>query len=91
MNNSKSKKGNMFWEAFDALFIMLLCFATLLSAMLMKGGSLEVVKYTINYITLGITLFGLLLYLSFILPQSDKGLKTLVNQIYNDKESAVNE
>ena len=90
MKDMKTKKGKMLVEAFDALFIMLLCFGTLLSAMLLTGDGIDGVRYSINYITLGITLLGLFIYLSFILPQSDKGLKVLINQIYDHEESTVN-
>ena len=85
MNNSKSIIGKMLLEIFDALFIMLLCFATLFSAMLLKGDSLQGMQYSINANTLGITLIGLCAYFAFVLSQSDKGLKALIDRIYKDK------
>lgn len=85
MNDSKSIMGKILLEIFDALFIMLLCFATLFSAMLMKGDSLHGMQYSINALTLGITLIGLSIYFVFVLSQSDKGLKALIHQIYKDK------
>lgn len=89
MNNSKSIMGKMLLEIFDALFIMLLCFATLFSAMLMKGDSLHGMRYSINALTLGITLIGLSIYFAFVLSQSDKGLKALIHRIYKNKSSTI--
>ena len=43
------KQTNIFMIIFDTMFIMLLCFATLLTAMLMKGHSLGGLDYHINY------------------------------------------
>lgn len=82
----KSKKSKMLVEIFDSMFIMLLCFGTLLTAMLMQGESSEL-TYVINFKTLAITVIGLVVYLVFVLSQSEKGLKSMVNHIYSDKEN----
>lgn len=83
--NSKNKKNNIFLMAFDTLFIMILCFATLLSAMLIQGDVIGGVKYCINWTTLTITLIGLGIYLAFILSQSNKGLKLIIIEMYKDE------
>lgn len=85
-NKNKSKKSKLIVEIFDSMFIMILCFATLLSAMLMQGGGSEL-KYVINFRTLIITVTGLVVYLVFLLSQSEKGLKSMVNHIYSNKEN----
>lgn len=87
MGHKVNKKNNILLEAFDALFIMLLCFGTLLSAMLMQGKAISGMKYSINFTTLFITLLGLFVYLSFIIFQSDKGLKSMIKQLYDNKQA----
>ncbi|MFA9423301.1 MAG: hypothetical protein ACERLG_06970, partial [Sedimentibacter sp.] len=69
MGNEKNKKTNMVVEIFDSMFIMILCFATLLSAMLMQKKDFEI-SYIINFKTLFITLLGLVVYLAFMLSHS---------------------
>ncbi|TJX15846.1 hypothetical protein E9840_01395 [Tissierella creatinini] len=82
----KSDKKNVFMEVFDSLFIMLLCFATLLSAMLIKGSGEGGIDYTLKVGSLAITAAVLLVYLLFVAKQSDKGLKTMISKLF-DKES----
>ena len=77
----ENKKTKLIVEIFDSMFIMILCFATLLSAMLMQRGGSEL-KYIINFKTLIITVVGLIVYLTFLLSQSDKGLKYMINHIH---------
>lgn len=85
-NKDKNKKSKMLVEIFDSMFIMLLCFGTLLTAMLMQGESSEL-RYVVNFKTLAITVLGLIVYLVFVLSQSEKGLKSMVNHIYSSKEN----
>ena len=85
-NNNKDKKTKLLVEIFDSMFIMILCFATLLTAMLMQGNTGEL-RYVVNYKTLIIAVIGLVVYLAFVLSQSDKGLKAMINHIYRNKEN----
>ncbi|KNZ42200.1 hypothetical protein [Acetobacterium bakii] len=78
----KTKEKKLALEIFDSLFIMLLCFATLLSAMLLKNNSGAGLDYTIHVKTLITTFLGLAIYLLYMLNRSDKGLKTMINYIY---------
>lgn len=80
-------KNSLLLNVFDTLFIMILCFATLLSAMLLKGKSNGVMDYSIDWITFGVTLSALVIYMAFIITQSEKGLKTMINHIYGTKEN----
>ncbi len=81
-----NKNNNLFIAVLDILFIMILCFITLLSAMLMQGEVIGGMKYSINITTFAITILGLGIYLCFILPQSDKGLKVMIQQLYGEAE-----
>lgn len=80
-------------EIFDALFILVLCFATLLTTMLMRGavivgsGSSAGGLYDFNLISFGATVLGLGAYLFYILPRSDKQLKNMIEELYKDKET----
>lgn len=80
------KQTNIFMIIFDTMFIMLLCFATLLTAMLMKGHSLGGLNYHINYITFGIMVIALLIYIFLLVSNSEKGLRSIINTIYVDHE-----
>jgi len=88
MKKNKSVKNSMFLAVFDTVFIMILCFATLLSAMLMKGKSDGLMDYSINWITLGVTFSALVAYMIFIISQSEKGLKDMINHVYGKKETS---
>ena len=85
-NQNKKKKSKLLAEIFDSMFIMILCFATLLTSMLMQGETGEL-SYFINYKTLIIMVIGLVIYLAFMLRQSDKELKDMINHIYRFKEN----
>ena len=50
------KKNSKMMTIFDTLFIMVLCFATLLSAMIMKGKSVGAMNYSINWLSFGLTI-----------------------------------
>lgn len=85
LENDKVKKKSVLLTVFDTLFIMMLCFATLLSTMLMKGKSDGIMDYSINWRSLGLTLGALISYMIFIIMQSEKGLKSMINHIYGKK------
>ncbi len=84
--NKINKKNNIILEIFDSMFIMILCFATLLSAMLMQSEDAKI-SYIINYKTLFITFIGLAVYLTFMLSQSQKGLNSMIKHIYKNESS----
>jgi hypothetical protein len=74
-------KRKIFLEILDSLFIMILCFATLLTAMLMKNNSIRL-SYTIHIKTFLVVLFGLIVYLTFVLRNSEKGLKKMIEHLH---------
>lgn len=87
MRQIKKKKGNIFVEIFDAMFIMLLCFGTLLSAMLMQMHAAAGMKYNFSLLTFGIMVICLMIYMFLVLTHSEKGLKSIIQMIYADHES----
>ena len=89
MNSDNNTKSGVFQEIFDSVFIMIICFATLLSAMLLKGKTVGVAGYVVDIPTLAIAVAGLVIYLMFILKKSDKELKDIMAERYRDKDSAT--
>lgn len=85
------KKSSWFMNVFDVLFIMILCFATLLSTMLIQGGVLvgssgtSGISYTFSFGSFALVVAGLVGYLLYIIPHSDKELRSMIKQIYTDK------
>ena len=77
---------NIFMMVFDTFFILVLCFATLLTAMLMKGDSAGGLNYHVNYLTFGIMVIALLIYMLLLLINSEKGLRSMIETIYVDHE-----
>jgi hypothetical protein len=74
-----------FKTVFDILFIMLLCFATLLGTMLLQGGLLvggEGIDYTFGLGSFTVTFAAMAVYFVFILKTSKKELKTMIDRIY---------
>lgn len=82
-------------EVFDILFIMLLCFVTLLATMLMRGkvlvgsGSGGGLDYSFKLGSFSITAGFLLLYLFYIISHSDKELKNFFIAHYGPRERSV--
>ncbi len=73
---------NILLEIMDAMFIMILCFGTLLTAMLMKGGAISL-SYTIHPNTFLAVALALTVCLAFILMHSEKGLKKVIESLYS--------
>lgn len=74
-----------FKTVFDIVFIMLLCFATLLGTMLLQGGLLvggEGISYDFDFVSFAVTFGALIAYLLFVLKTSNKELKTMIERIY---------
>ncbi len=61
---------------FDSLFIMILCFVTLLAVMLFQGKI--IVDYNINFITLGVVVITSVSFITFIILQSNKELHNII-------------
>lgn len=82
---SKRNLRQVFVDIFDILFIMILCFATLLTTMLMRGkvivgsGTSQGMDYSISGPMVLITVLVLIVYLIFVLARSDKELHSMVN------------
>ena len=83
----KTRKNNIWLVLFDTLFVMLLCFATLLTAMLLKGEAGTGMSYLLDYPTLGITAGALALYFAYLLPLSNRGLKVTISAIYDNNDT----
>lgn len=80
----KKKKTNPWLILFDTLFVMLLCFAILLSTMFFKGESGAGIHYLLDLPTVGLTLGALVIYFAYLLPRSEKGLKLTIRELYKN-------
>ena len=80
-----NKNRNCLQEAFDILFIMILCFATLLSAMLIKGSNPLQMEYIIKPATFIMTVGSIGIYIWYVSRESEKGLKMMIQKIYKTK------
>lgn len=73
---------------FDVLFILVLCFATLLTTMVLRGqvivgsGGSEGFEYVFSWPFFILTFSSFGLYLFYILPQSNRELRTMLDRIY---------
>ena len=71
---------------FDTLFIMMLCFATLLTTMVLQGGVIVGgeggLSYIIKWPSFILTMGGVALYTVYTLKESDKELKKMIAFIY---------
>lgn len=89
----RKKQENKSAMIFDTIFIMMLCFATLLTTMVFQGGVIvggeSGLRYIIKWPSFIMTLGGLLLYLIYVLKESDKGLKKMIDIIYNEEIKKV--
>jgi hypothetical protein len=78
---------------FDVMFVMILCFATLLTTMLMQGGLLvggdgSGLDYSFNLLTFSVTFGGLFLYMIYVLRSSDKELKAMIKEKYKEGDAS---
>jgi len=78
-----NKKRNWMHEAFDILFVMILCFATLLTAMLIKGDNPLQMEYVLTPSTFILTVGAICIYIWYVLRESEKGLRAMIEKIYN--------
>lgn len=85
----KNPKNSVWMEAFDVMFIMLLCFITLLTTMLMRGkvlvgsGSTGGIDYSFNLPVFLMIVLVLGTYLFYVLSRSDKELKAMISHLYD--------
>jgi hypothetical protein len=88
------EKQNKKSVVFDTLFIMMLCFATLLTTMVIQGGVIVGgeggLSYVIKWPSFILTMGGVALYTVYILKESDKELKKMISFLYNKKTDKVN-
>jgi len=73
----------------DILFVLILCFVVLLTTMLVtkSSGSAEFTGYTISVPILAGVVISLAVYLGFMLTNSLKSLRHLVDKFFNGKTS----
>lgn len=83
----KKKKHHWVLELADSLFIMILCFATLLTAMLLTTGIKEGMDYTIKPASFAAIIMSLGIYLAFVLYHSDKELRMMIHVLYDGIET----
>lgn len=78
-----------FQEVFDVVFIMLLCFTTLLTTMLTRGkvivgsGSAGGLAYTFGISSFVITMGFFVLCIAYIVKKSDKELRQMIAGAYD--------
>jgi hypothetical protein len=89
----KQPKQNTFMLVFDILFIMVLCFATLLTAMLMRGkvivgsGGSGGIEFYFDPKTFTAIIVFLAGYLAYIIRNSDKELRQIIKNMYDTDAS----
>lgn len=88
----KKKNSSWFMEVFDVLFIMILCFATLLTTMVMQGAvlvgtSASGMNYTFSIGSFLMVVAGLVVYMGYIIPHSNKELRMMINHMFDEKEN----
>ena len=74
-------------ETFDTLFILILCFLTLFTALIISKNNISDLNYKVNFKTLTATISGLVIYLAFVHVNSEKGLKEILSEIYGVNDS----
>jgi hypothetical protein len=73
-------------KAFDILFIMVLCFVTLLAAMLMRGKTVNgAAIYSFGIASVMATVVGFTVYFVVVLKSSNKELKMMVAEMYSEE------
>jgi len=83
---------NKYSIIFDTVIIMVLCFVTLLATMIFQGGIIigggsKGLSYAIKWPSFLITIGGLAFYLIYILRESDKELRKMVNFLHKKTQN----
>ncbi len=95
MQCHKTKRQSSLGMGLDVVFIMVLCFGTLLTTMLMRGkvlvgsGGGGGMDFTFNLPAFLGTLSGLLLYLGYLLTRSDRQLREVCKSNYGCEGEAL--
>ena len=91
----KKHENSMWMEVFDVMFIMLLCFVTLLTTMLMRGkvlvgsGSTGGIDYSFNIPVFMMIVVALGAYMFYVISRSDKELKAMIEYRYDEVRKKV--
>lgn len=81
-----------FMKIFDIFFILLLCYLSLLLPILLRGtvlvgsGEASGMDYTLNPVLLGLVVLSGVGYMVFLVQNSDKELRQVINTVYGKKE-----
>jgi hypothetical protein len=94
MQQKEKKKEHIIMQIIDVFFVMILCFATLLTTMLMQGKVLvgtgntaERIQYSFNAVTF-LTVAGILVfYTSFVCLASNRELKDMIKFLYRSTDN----
>ncbi|MDP4161117.1 MAG: hypothetical protein Q8911_15385 [Bacillota bacterium] len=76
-------------EAFDVLFVLILCFSTLFATMVVRGkvlagsGSEGSINYSFNWPFFSATALVLLFYFFYVILHSDKELRAMIRNLYD--------
>ena len=92
---AEGRKASLFVQWFDVLFIMVLCFVTLMTTILLRGkvlaGSGESTELDYSFKPIAfftVAVFGVM-YLGYLLIHSERELKDMVNHVYGKGEKPV--
>ena len=83
-----------FMKYFDIVFILILCYISLLLPILLRGtvlvgsGTASGMDYTLNPLLLTAVLIATIGYLVFMLTRSDKEMRKVYNIVYGQKEES---
>lgn len=96
-NKEKILAGGSSWDlvkVFDVLFILVLCYVTLLIPILLQGtvlvGAGEAsLNYTVNPFTALLSILAFAAYMWYMLRNSNKELQGLINNVYGEKGSVA--
>jgi hypothetical protein len=85
---AEGRKAGPFVQWFDVLFIMVLCFVTLMTTMLLRGkvlvgsGESSGLDYSFKPVAFfAVAIFGAI-YLRYLLVHSDRELKDMIDHVY---------
>jgi len=96
--STKAKHGSGFLgQAFDVIFVMALCFATLFASMILNGpvivgtGATGQINYMKSITPTSVTIVVVILavYLVYLLRRSSQQLHNVVDTIYGDDDQPV--
>lgn len=83
---TKKHSCSSFVKIFDIMFIMVLCFVTLLAAMLLRGKTVSGASiYSFGITSALVTLVGFTVYFVNVLKNSNKELKLMIDELYSEE------